>query len=103
MFRNVMRVLATAVVTAVATTAVPVAAATPSKAGTNDSFYTYEGSDPLSSYAPGTVLKKRTLQYHIESLPTPVKAVQLLYRTNDAQGRPAANVTTVVRSLTGDS
>ncbi|MFJ8388853.1 lipase family protein [Streptomyces sp. NPDC094438] len=104
MFRHTMRVLATAVVTALATTAVPAAtaAAAPSTAGTSDPFYTYDGSKPLSSYTPGTVLKKRTLQYHIEGLPTPVKAIQLLYRTIDAQGRPAANVTTVVRSITGD-
>ncbi|MFI6684075.1 lipase family protein [Streptomyces sp. NPDC050485] len=105
MFRHSKRVLATAVVTALATSAVPAAtavAATPSTAGTSDSFYTYDGSKPLSSYTPGSVLKKRTLQYHIEGLPTPVKAIQLLYRTNDAQGRPAANVTTVVRSITGD-
>lgn len=110
MFRSAMRVLATTVVTALATTAVPAVTAaaatpaktTPSKAATNDPFYSYDGSKPLSSYEPGTVLKKRTLQYHIEGLPTPVKAVQLLYRTEDAQGRPAANVTTVVRSLTGD-
>ncbi|MFE9552333.1 lipase family protein [Streptomyces sp. NPDC006692] len=105
MFRHTTRVLATAVVTALATTAVPAAtaaAATPSASGTSDPFYTYDGGKALSSYAPGAVLKKRTLQYHIVGLPTPVKAVQLLYRTNDAQGRPAANVTTVVRSITGD-
>jgi len=67
-----------------------------------DSFYSYDGSAPLSSYAPGTVLKTRTLNYHVVGLPTPVQAVQLLYRTTDAQGRPAANVTSVVRSITGD-
>jgi len=67
-----------------------------------DSFYSYDGSAPLSSYAPGTVLKTRTLNYHVVGLPTPVRAVQLLYRTTDAQGRPAANVTSVVRSITGD-
>ncbi|MFI6472713.1 lipase family protein [Streptomyces sp. NPDC050516] len=105
MFRHTKRVLATAVATVLAATFAPVAtaAATPSTAGSSDPFYTYDSSTPLSSFAPGTVLKKRTLQYHIAGLPTPVKAVQLLYRTRDAQGRPAANVTTVVRSIKGDS
>ncbi|WP_410607565.1 lipase family protein [Amycolatopsis sp. lyj-109] len=71
-------------------------------AASADSFYSYDGSAPLSSYAPGTVLKTRTLDYHVVGLATPVQAVQLLYRTTDAQGRPAANVTSVVRSITGD-
>lgn len=78
------------------------AAAESSTETTSDPFYTYRGSEPLASFAPGTVLGTRTLQYHLVGLPTPVKAIQLLYRTTDAQGRPAANVTTVVRSLTGD-
>ncbi|MEU6285265.1 lipase family protein [Streptomyces sp. NPDC047028] len=106
------RVLATAVVAALASAAVPAATAaaattSPSSSPTSssssgDAFYTYDGSKPLSSYAPGAVLKKRTLTYHIVGVPTPLKAIQLLYRTTDAQGRPAANVTTVVRSITGD-
>ncbi|WP_020661592.1 lipase family protein [Amycolatopsis benzoatilytica] len=63
-----------------------------------DSFYQYDGSAPLSSYAPGTVLKTRTLSYHVFGIPTPVQATQLLYRTSDAQGRATANVTSVVRN-----
>ncbi|UOX92738.1 lipase family protein [Amycolatopsis sp. FBCC-B4732] len=78
------------------------AAATPAAAASSDSFYSYDGGAPLSSFAPGTVLKTRTLAYHVVGLATPVQAVQLLYRTTDAQGRPAANVTSVVRSITGD-
>ncbi|SEF27107.1 Secretory lipase [Amycolatopsis pretoriensis] len=78
-------------------------AAAPASPAAADSFYSYDGSTPLSSYAPGTVLKTRTLNYHVAGLATPVKAVQLLYRTTDAQGRPSANVTSVVRSITGDS
>ncbi|WP_431683149.1 lipase family protein [Kitasatospora sp. KL5] len=105
MHRNTARTLVAAVVTAMALTVAPAAtaaAATPAAATASDPFYTYGGSEPLSSFAPGAVLKTRTLQYHVVGLPTPVKAIQLLYRTVDAQGRPAANVTTVVRSLTGD-
>jgi Secretory lipase len=72
-------------------------------AAASDSFSTYSGSEPLSSFAPGTVLDTRTLQYHVEGISTPVTVIQLLYRTTDAQGRPAANVTSVVRSLTGQN
>ncbi|MCX5214308.1 lipase family protein [Kitasatospora sp. NBC_00240] len=107
MRKTTSRLLAVAVTAALAATptaafASPAAAAAPPAAAVSDPFYTYDGSAPLASFAPGTVLKTRTLQYHLLGLPTPVKAIQLLYRTTDAQGRPSANVTTVVRSLTGD-
>ncbi|WP_329125893.1 lipase family protein [Streptomyces sp. NBC_01465] len=107
MQRTAIGKLATAVVTVLAVTAaVPAAtaAAAPSAhatASAADSFYTYDGSKPLSSYAPGDVLKTRTLQYHFVGIPTPVKAIQLLYRTVDAQGRPSAGVTSIVRSPNG--
>jgi hypothetical protein len=71
------------------------------EAAAADSFYSYTGSQPLASFSPGDVLKTRTLQYHLIGIPTPVQAIQLLYRTTDAQGRPSANVTSVVRSPTG--
>ncbi|MEU5438303.1 lipase family protein [Streptomyces sp. NPDC020719] len=98
-------VAAAAMAATPAATAVAAAKAAPAAAtaSASDPFYAYTGSEPLSSFAPGTVLKTRTLQYHVIGIPTPLKAVQLLYRTTDAQGRPAANVTTVVRSLTGDN
>ncbi|WP_327733088.1 lipase family protein [Streptomyces nojiriensis] len=107
MSKAAVRLIAVAVVTAAAMTAAPAATAAQSAPAaatstTGDSFYTYGGSAPLSAFAPGTVLKTRTLQYHLLGISTPLKAVQLLYRTTDAQGRPAANVTTVVRSPTGD-
>lgn len=113
MSRRAVRLLATAVAAVTTAAVVPATAAeavtaTPAKtarvnSAANDPFYTYSGSKPLASYAPGTVLKQRTLQYHVLGLPTPVQAIQLLFRTVDAQGRPAADVTSVVRSLTGDS
>lgn len=108
MHRIAIGKLATAVATALAVTAVPAAtaAAAPSASSTTaagDSFYAYDGSKPLSSYAPGAVLKTRTLQYHVVGIPTPVKAVQLLFRTVDAQGRPSAGVTSIVRSPNGDN
>ncbi|MFF0740154.1 lipase family protein [Streptomyces sp. NPDC004111] len=102
--------LAAAVVTVLAVTAVPTATATttataaPSTSAVtaSDSFYTYDGSKPLASYAPGDVLKTRTLKYHVLGIPTPVQATQLLFRTVDAQGRPSAGVTSIVRSPNGD-
>lgn len=63
-----------------------------------DPFYRYSGSVPLRSVAPGTVLATRTLPYHLANVPTPLRAEQILYRTIDAQGNPAANVTSVLTS-----
>lgn len=97
-------VLATATAATAAPAGADFAAVGELRAGTGtDPFYSYDGSKPLASFAPGDVLKTRTLQYHLVGIPAPVKAVQLLYRTTDGQGRPAANVTSVVRSLKGDS
>jgi hypothetical protein len=61
-----------------------------------DPFYRYEGSQPLSGIAPGTVLKTRTLSYHVAGVPLPVTAVQLLYRSTGAVGQPTVNVTSVL-------
>ncbi|WP_418960830.1 lipase family protein [Streptomyces tritici] len=112
MTQAAVRMIAVSVATAAAMTTAPTAVAVESTtaapataaatASASDPFYAYDGSEPLSSFAPGAVLKTRTLQYHLLGIPTPVRAIQLLYRTTDAQGRPAANVTTVVRSHHGD-
>lgn len=61
-----------------------------------DPFYTYSGSTPLASIAPGTVLKTRTGLYHVVGIPLPVKAVQLLYRATGQSGEPTVNVTSVL-------
>jgi hypothetical protein len=61
-----------------------------------DPFYAYQGSAPLASIAPGTVLKTRTLPYHVAGLPLPVRAVQLLYRSTSQIGKPSVNVTSVL-------
>ena len=63
-----------------------------------DPFYTYTGSTPLSSIPLGTVLNTRTVTYHVEGIPTPVTAQQLLYRTNNAQKQAVVNVTSVIQS-----
>jgi hypothetical protein len=62
-----------------------------------DPFYSYEGSTPLASIAPGTVLKTRTLSYHVAGVPLPIKAVQLLYRSTGETGAPTVNVTSVLQ------
>jgi hypothetical protein len=61
-----------------------------------DPFYSYAGPVPLAKIAPGTVLKTRTLAYHVLGIPLPVKAVQLLYRTTGEIGQPTVNVTSVL-------
>lgn len=79
---------------ALAGAAIPEAAAEPR---VFDTFYDYDGPTPLSSYAPGDVLKTRTAPYHVLNIATPLQAVQLLYRSTDALGRPSANVTSILR------
>lgn len=108
MNRITVGLLAATAVTALTIGTVPAAMAAPATGEqanattASDPFYRYDGSKPLSSYEPGDVLKKRTLDYHIVGIPTPVKAIQLLYRSTDSQGRPSANVTTVVRGHRSD-
>jgi hypothetical protein len=79
---------------ALALSAAPAAAAPPPPE--QDPFYAYRGSTPLAEIAPGTVLKTRTLAYHVAGLPLPVRAVQLLYRTANQVGEPTVNVTSVL-------
>ncbi len=61
-----------------------------------DPFYAYQGTTPLADIAPGTVLKTRTLSYHVLGIPLPVRAIQLLYRTEGETGIPEVNVTSVL-------
>src|SRR5437016_14514569 len=60
------------------------------------SFYAYTGSTPLARIKPGTVLKTRTLSYHVAGIALPVQVVQLLYRSAGALGQPTTNVTSVL-------
>jgi len=68
------------------------AATTPARG----SFYTYTGSTPLAQIKPGTVLKTRTLSYHVVGIALPVRVVQLVYRSAGALGQPTTNVTSVL-------
>ncbi|NLE78253.1 MAG: triacylglycerol lipase [Rhodococcus sp.] len=91
--RVLLRTMVAALAVALTTAAAPFAFAQP----VQDSFYSYEGAEPLSSYAPGEVLDTRTVPYNYLNVPTPIQAVQILYRSTDAAGDPMANVTSVLR------
>src|SRR4051812_3660606 len=93
-FKHLLLALCVAVVAAFMAPSMA-SAALPTPA--NDPFYKYTGTTPLGSIAPGTVLKTRSVPYHIVGFATPLKATQLLHRTTDAQGRPTVNVTSVVQ------
>lgn len=66
-------------------------------ASAKDAFYQYTGSKALSSYAPGSVLKTRTVNYHVLGVATSLKTTQLLYRATNARGQATTNVTTVIQ------
>ncbi|HTU76054.1 MAG TPA: lipase family protein [Trebonia sp.] len=64
-----------------------------------DPFYTYTGSTPLSQVAPGTVLKERGVSLSIDGLTVPVSTEQVLYRTTGELGQPTVTVTTIIKPL----
>ena len=74
--------------------AAPGAQAIPTPA--QDPFYAYTGANPLASIAPGTVIKTRTLSYHVAGIPLPIRTIQLLYRSTGQLGQPTVNVTSVL-------
>lgn len=71
--------------------------ATPPIPMPDDPFYYYDGD--LASAAPGSVLRTRPAAISLAPLPfsAPVTATQVLYRTTNQRGEPAATVTTVLR------
>lgn len=75
----------------------PVVAASNPPLPSQDPFYRYEGRTPLGRIPPGTVLKERSVALAFgPGSSTPVRAVQLLYRTTGQLGQPTATVTTVL-------
>lgn len=78
--------------------AAPAGAESPSDRIT-DPFYKYTDATPLAQIAPGTVLKQRTVPYHLGGIALPYKAVQILYRSTSMTGKPTVNVTSVVKPL----
>jgi hypothetical protein len=97
-----VRMRSKAAVTAVTALAVagfagaPAPLAQAAAAPARGSFYTYTGSTPLAQIKPGTVLKTRTLSYHVVGIALPVQVVQLVYRSAGALGQPTTNVTSVL-------
>jgi hypothetical protein len=97
-----VRIGSKAAVTAVTALAVagfagaPAPLAQAAAAPARGSFYTYTGSTPLAQIKPGTVLKTRTLSYHVAGIALPVRVVQLVYRSAGALGQPTTNVTSVL-------
>jgi len=63
----------------------------------DDPFYEYTG--PLADIPPGTVLKTRSVSYHILGIPTLLGTTQLLYRTTSQTLKPTVNVTSVIQPL----
>lgn len=76
-------------------------AAPAAAAATPDPFFTYTGTKPLADYAPGAVLKKRTVPYSIAGLDLPLSVVQIVFRTTNARGQAVAGVTSVIKPPTG--
>jgi hypothetical protein len=64
-----------------------------------DPFYTYTGSTPLSGIAPGAVLNTRPVSLTLIGLTVPVATEQVLYRTTGELGQPTVTVTTIIRPL----
>ncbi|WP_235916683.1 lipase family protein [Antrihabitans cavernicola] len=63
-------------------------------------FFSYTGAQSIGSFAPGAVLKTRSVPYHLAGVATPLEAVQVVYRTTDAKGEPVANVTSLLKNPT---
>ena len=63
----------------------------------DDPFYKYTDSTPLPDILPGTVLRTRSIPYHLGGIPTPFKATQLLYRSTSQTRKPTVNVTSVIQ------
>jgi hypothetical protein len=81
------------------TAAAPAAQAAGPVLPTQDPFYNYTGSTPLSQIAPGTVLKKRSVSLKFPSLNFKISSVQVLFRTTGELGQPTVTVTTIIRPV----
>src|SRR5579884_3545844 len=89
--RGVVAVVAAAGITAAGASAAFASPPPPSK----DPFYSYAGS--LRKVAPGTVLRTRQIKTSANGSQTPYPATQLLYRTTNQLGQPAATVATIIK------
>ncbi len=64
--------------------------------GDDKEFYTAPEDVDLQSTDPGTVLRERTVPYHVAGIETPLDAIQILYATTNLKGEVEPNVTTVI-------
>jgi hypothetical protein len=95
--RRARRAITAALLALPLVVASPAADAGPPTKPSEDPFYTYSGSAPLSSISPGTVLNHRKIQLSFGAgNSTPVNGEQLLYRTTGQLGEPTVTVTTVL-------
>jgi hypothetical protein len=99
MRRTLPVVLAALIALTVATLVAVVPASSGAGTPLDDAFYQYTGATPLAQIRPGTVLKTRTLPYHIIGLALPIQTTQLLYRTTSQIGTPEVSVTSVIKPL----
>lgn len=56
----------------------------------------YNDPADLASYAPGQIIRSRTVQTRILGIPFPVHTKQLLFRSNDIRDNPIATATSVI-------
>ncbi|MFI6172216.1 lipase family protein [Nocardia sp. NPDC051052] len=56
----------------------------------------YADPEDLASYAPGQIIRSRTVQTRILGIPFPVDTRQLLFRSNDIHDNPIATATSVI-------
>jgi hypothetical protein len=91
----VLRLAAAAAVAAVIALPQPAAAAVPLP--DNDPFYAVPSD--IAQLPNGSVLKSRQIAVNAYSIPLPVKAWQLQYKSLDSRNQPTADVTTVMVPL----
>ncbi|GAB4587978.1 lipase family protein [Nocardia sp. IFM 10818] len=56
----------------------------------------YDDPADLESYAPGQIIRTRSVQTRLLGIPFPVDTRQLLYRSEDVHGNPIATATSVI-------
>lgn len=101
--RSLVGALVASLVLVVTTALAPHFVSSPAQAAETspDPFFTYSGARPLVDFAPGAVLKKRTLPYSVAGLDTPLEVVQIVFRSTDQRGRATAAVTSVIKPVAG--
>ncbi len=89
MLRPLLRTLGVAIVL-IGAVAAPSQAADPA----SDPFYAAPAD--LASYAPGDVIRSRSVQLRAATITVPYRSYQVLYRTADRTGAPTATVASIL-------